>query len=258
MCAGSAITRLGIAGAERAGALDQRDEIGIGGRRAHGAVDHEAIRAAGDLHVGARRRFEKGAQRRERVLAQRHARGHGVTAALGEQAFGDGAAHRAADIDAEDRAAGAGADAAGLKRDRESRPAEFFLQPRGDEADNARMPALGGGDHDRAALLQAERGHRLGLGLRHGLDFDRLTLAIEAVELGGDARRLDRIVLDQEPHAEIGAADASAGIDARAEQKAEMPRLRRAGEPRDIHQAHMARRARAGAARSNPWRQRRG
>ena len=46
-------------------------------------------------------------------------------------------------------------------------------------------------------------------------------------------------VLDQQPHAEIGAADAAAGIDARPEQKAEMPGLRRAGEPRHIHQAHM-------------------
>ena len=52
-------------------------------------------------------------------------------------------------------------------------------------------------------------------------------------------RGLDRIVLDQKPHAEIGAADAPAGIDARPEQKAEMPGLRRTGEPRHIHQADM-------------------
>ena len=65
---------------------------------------------------------------------------------------------------------------------------------------------------------------------------DRLALAVEPVELGGDARGLDRVVLQQQPHAEIGAADAAAGIDARAEQEAEMPGLRRAGEPRRIHQ----------------------
>ena len=34
-----------------------------------------------------------------------------------------------------------------------------------------------------------------------------------------------RIVLEQQPHAEIGAADAAAGIDARPEHEAEMPRL---------------------------------
>ena len=44
----------------------------------------------------------------------------------------------------------------------------------------------------------------------------------------------------QQPRAEIGAADAAAGIDARAEQEAEMPRLGRAGEPRDVHQRGQA------------------
>ena len=72
------------------------------------------------------------------------------------------------------------------------------------------------------------------------LQLDRLALAVEPVEFGGDSRRLDRIVLEQKPHAEIGAADAAAGIDARTEQKAEMPRLGRTGEPRHIHQADMA------------------
>ena len=94
------------------------------------------------------------------------------------------------------------------------------------------MPPLGSGDHHRAALLHAERGHRLGLGLRDGLDFDRLALAVEAVELGGEARAFGRIVLQQEIDAERGAADAAAGIDARPKQKTEMPRLGRAAEPR--------------------------
>ena len=188
---------------------------------------------------GTEGRLEKGAQRRQRVLAHRHARGHGVTAALGEQTFGHGAAHRAADIDADDGAARPGADAAGFERDRERRPAEFFLEPRRHEADDAGMPALRGGDHHRPAFLEAERGHRLGFGLRHGLEFDRLPLAVEPVELRGDLCRFDRVILDEEPDPEVGAADASAGVDARAEQKAEMPGLRRTGEPRHVHQAHV-------------------
>ena len=102
------------------------------------------------------------------------------------------------------------------------------------------MPALGGGDHHRALLLDAERGHRFGLGLRQGFQLDGLALAVEPVELGGDARRLDRIVLEQKPHAEIGAADAPAGIDARTKQKTEMPRLGGTGEPRHVHQADVA------------------
>ena len=48
----------------------------------------------------------------------------------------------------------------------------------------------------------AERGHRLGFGLRHGRDLDRLALAVEPVELGGDARAFGRIVLQQQIDAE--------------------------------------------------------
>ncbi len=42
------------------------------------------------------------------------------------------------------------------------------------------------------------------------------------------------------PHTQIGAPDAAAGINARAQQKAEMPRLGRPGEPRGIHQRGQA------------------
>ena len=44
----------------------------------------------------------------------------------------------------------------------------------------------------------------------------------------------------EQQRAEIGAADAAAGVDARTEQEAEMPRLRRAGEPRHVHQRGQA------------------
>ncbi len=101
------------------------------------------------------------------------------------------------------------------------------------------MPAFRGGDHDRTLLLDTERRTCLRLGLRHRVLLDRLALAVETIKLGGDFCRLDRIVLDKEPHAQIGAADPPAGIDARAEQKAEMPGFGRSGETRDIHQAHM-------------------
>ena len=48
------------------------------------------------------------------------------------------------------------------------------------------------------------------------------------------------VVLQQQCRAEIGAADAAAGIDARSEQKAEMERLRRTVEPRRVHQRGQA------------------
>ena len=196
----------------------------------------ERIDAARGRDRGAERVFEIGAERRERVLPQRHARRHGVAAALDQQTFAHRLAHRAAEIDAGDRAARAGADAARLERDREGRTAEPLLEPRGDQADHARMPAFGGGDDHRALLLEAERRHRLGLGLRQRRHLDRLALAIEPVELGGEPRAFDRILLQQQIDAERGAADAAAGIDARPEQEAEMPGLRRAAQARDVHQ----------------------
>jgi hypothetical protein len=53
--------------------------------------------------------------------------------------------------------------------------------------------------------------------LRQGRLLDLLTLAIEPVELGGDTRRFNGVFFQQQSHAEIGPANSSARIDARAE-----------------------------------------
>ena len=53
-----------------------------------------------------------------------------------------------------------------LERNGKGRPAVALLQPRRDQPDHAGMPAFRGGDDHRALLLQAERGHGLGFGLR--------------------------------------------------------------------------------------------
>ena len=47
------------------------------------------------------------------------------------------------------------ADAARLERDGKGRPRELLLQPRGDEANHAGMPAFGRRDDDGALVLQA-------------------------------------------------------------------------------------------------------
>ena len=120
------------------------------------------------------------------------------------------------------------------------RTTEFFLQPSRNDADDAGMPAFGGGHDDGALFLKPERGARLGLGLRQRPLLDRLALLIEPVELAGNFSGFDRIVFEQKLDAEIGAADAPAGIDARPKQKTEMPGFRRPGKPRHVHQADMA------------------
>src|SRR5262249_12871978 len=137
-----------------------------------------------------------------------------------------GVANGAAEINACDRSARACADAARLERDREGRPPEPLPQPRSDEADHARMPALGGGNDDRALLFRAERGHRLRLSLCHGRDLDHLALAVEAVEFAGDARTFGLILVHEQFDAERGSTDAAAGVDARGQWEAQVPRLR--------------------------------
>ena len=124
--------------------------------------------------------------------------------------------------------------------------------------DHARMPAFGGGDDDGALVFDAERGHGFGFGLRHGGDLDHLTLAVEAVELGGEARALGRIVLQEQVDAERRAPDAAAGIDPRPQQKAEMPGLGRAAEPRDVHQRGEPGMIAPAQRHAVPWRRRRG
>ncbi len=118
--------------------------------------------------------------------------------------------------------------------------AEFLLQPRGNQPDDAGVPAFGGGDDDGALVFEPERGQRLGLGLRFRRLLDDAALAVEAVEFGGDPRRFRDVALQQQPHPEIGAPDPAARIDARAQHEAEMPGFGRAVQPRHIHQRGVA------------------
>ena len=137
-----------------------------------------------------------------------------MAAALDQQALVHGGAHGVAEIDAGDRAAGAGA-AVAEHGDGEGRAAEALLQPRGDQTDHARMPAVLGSDHHRAALLQPERGERFGFGLGKRRLLDGPALGVQAIELERDLHGLGRVVGEQEARAKRGVADPAAGVDAR-------------------------------------------
>ena len=105
------------------------------------------------------------------------------------QAALDRRAHRPAEIDARDRPRRARRDVA-VEGERESRTAEQFLEPRGDEADHARLPAIAGGQ-DEGALF---RGPQLLVGLAQSLLkhllFQDLPLAVETVQLRRDGAGL--------------------------------------------------------------------
>ena len=99
---------------ERPGAVQHVGEFHGHAARADGAIDEQLVLVTGIGDVLGQRAFHEGAKLRELFLAQRHARGHGMAAALHQQFFLHRLPHRLAEIDARDRAARAGADAARL------------------------------------------------------------------------------------------------------------------------------------------------
>ncbi len=102
------------------------------------------------------------------------------------------------------------------------------------------MPVRAAGDEDRLVGVALEPHPHLGLGLGHRGGLDRLALAVERVEPGGDAGGLDRVLAEQQPGAERRIADAPAGIDPGAEQEAEMPGLRRLPEAGRVEEGGQA------------------
>jgi len=119
LVAGQCQDRLRVAGAERPGLPDRGDGFEICRARRQRPVDQEGIRSSRRCHGGAEAIFEVGPKGAERGALERHARRHGMPAAFDEKPVAHGLAHGAAEIDAGDRAARPGADAAGSERDRE-------------------------------------------------------------------------------------------------------------------------------------------
>ena len=92
--------RLRIAAAERTGAIERRREFRRHAARADRAVDEQFVFVARVGDILGQRAFHVGAKFRELFLAQRHARGHGVAAALHQQSVLHRLPHRLAEIDA--------------------------------------------------------------------------------------------------------------------------------------------------------------
>ena len=167
-----------------------------------------------------------------------------MAAAVDQQPRLAGGDDRAAEIDAGDRAAGALADRAlalAVDRHDAGRPAIALLQPAGDDADHAGMPAAGGGED------QAGRHARLDLRpleLRDGRGLDLLldlaALGIVAVQAAGEFAGLDLVLGDEEPGTQPRLPHPAAGIDPRAQQEARVIAARRLAEPRHIGERRQA------------------
>ncbi len=117
---------------------------------------------------------------------------------------------------------------------------KHFLQPRGDQADDARLPVFAAGQHAGALFRRAQAFVSLAQGLFEHVLFQRLAFAIELVQFGCDHAGLDLVTHQHQPCAERRVADASAGVDPRPEQKAEMIGPRRPVQPGDVGQRAQA------------------
>ncbi len=162
----------------------------------------------------------------------RQPRRHCVPAARGEQAVFLGRQHRLSQIDAADRPARSLADAVFVDGNDDGRATELFLQPSRDDADHAGMPAFARDHRDGAG--RGLGGDQFGACLN--LRLDRAALLVQPVEFLGDRLRFCRVGGGQQPHAEVGLADAPARIDPRAEREAQIGAGRRAGQARCLDQ----------------------
>ncbi len=99
------------------------------------------------------------------------------------------------------------------------------------------MPAIARRDDDGRPLFQRpERSERLRFRFLERPGLHHLAFAVEAVELGGNAPRFQRVFRHQEAQAERGVPDAPARIDAWSQQEAEVIGRRRSVEPRHVHE----------------------
>ncbi len=109
----------------------------------------------------------------------------------------------------------------------------MVLEPRGQQADDARMPIGAGGDDDGRPIAAG----KLGIGLHscrgQHFQFHLLPLLIKPVQRLGDGAGFDGIVGGEQAAAECCVADAPPGIDARADQIGQMEGADRLADARD-------------------------
>ena len=126
-----------------------------------------------------------------------------------------------------------------VKSDDDGGSARFFLQARGDDADDTRMPAFAGGPDERC--VQPTRFGLLQCRFAHG-GFDVLSFAVQRVELFSQGQRFVAVDGGKTTRPEVRAPDAAARIDARSKDEAEV-----IGGGRRIDPRHICQRSQPGA-----------
>ncbi len=210
----------GVAGAERAEAVELLGELLPEALAADDRVDRLAA------HPGRRRQGRRD-RVRERLPERLDAAGldleprGGPVAAVAAQVLGAGV-ERAEQVEARHAARRAPSAAVRVESDQDHRAVVALDHPRGDDPDHARVPALAR-EHQPGRLAESLRELGAGaLGARQHLALDFATLAVDAVELGGDLRRPSLVVGEQQLDPGVGAIEAAGGVDPRPEPEREV------------------------------------
>jgi hypothetical protein len=201
-------------------------ELVAGDDRVDALEGHEVV---GLEHRG-RVRDERRSERLD-LGARDAAAGGGAVPAVAQQVLGARVEPRE-QVEGGDRAARAGALVA-VEGDEHARPVVALGDARGDDPDDAGMPAVGG--QDVCGLLAGLADLRLGLEEDPRLGV--AALGVGPIELVGDRRRALGVVGEHELEPGIGAIQAPGRVDPRRQAKADRPRIERAGiDARDAQQ----------------------
>ena len=205
--------RFRIARAEGRQTLEVGPQRPVGPARGHQGVDLDGVGRRRDGALLREAFAKEGAELRKGVGPHGQAGRHGVAAAGQQQAGVIGRLDRAPEVHPWLGASGSLADIGGaVDAHHDHRLAVALAQTAGDDADDARMPVIGG---DQQQRLIGEIAGLLDVGDRGLLDLclDLLARLVQAVEFRGQGRRFRWVVRGQQPRAQVGPADPPAGID---------------------------------------------
>ena len=206
---------LGVAHPERGEALEL-----LGQAEVQGVAGHDGVDPLDGDEVGGRQRRrgvrdERLAERLHAAALDRQPRGGAVPAVA--QEVRAGGLQAAEQVERRDRASRARSLLA-VERDQHGRAMMALGDPRRDDPDHARMPAVGGEDVGSGA--RRARGDEL-LGLEQDPRLHVAPLDVDGVELGGDGARALDVGGQQQLQARVGAVQAPRRVDPRGEPEAD-------------------------------------
>ena len=158
-----------------------------------------------------------------------------MASTLGDNAGIKGRTDRRPEIDSGHRATGArGSKSVTRIAERKAWEMEALLEPRGNKAEDARMPVLSCHDDHWPLSLAAQGGFGFRGGVVNNPHFDGLALTVEALEFEGECTRLATVSAQQQSQGDIRLADATGCVEPRSQHETERIGIRPSRQPGNI------------------------